>query len=157
MLYFLNNMFVEPGTWALEKVFGTGDQIRIKNQVTGEYLYAAADDLAHDSERRRVFTWNDISTSPTSDPQYWEKTADWKVEEENDCVKLKNIRYSEYLYAAADDRAFDESSRSVFTWKDEDTLGKEGLWMVNTNIKGKIFFKCVLPVWLPLFSVFSVM
>ena len=146
-------VFEEPATWSLEKVLGTRDQIRIKNQATGEYLYAAADDLAQDSERRRVFTWTDTATSP----QNWENKADWKVEVVNDCVKLKNIRYSEYLYAAADDRAFDESSRSVFTWKDEDTLGKEGLWMVNTDIKGKIFFKCVLPVWLPLFSVFSVM
>jgi hypothetical protein len=131
-------VFEEPATWSLEKVLGTRDQIRIKNQATGEYLYAAADDLAQDSERRRVFTWTDTSTSPTSDTQDWEKKADWKVEEENDCVKLKNIRYGEFLYAAADERAFDESSRSVFTWKDEDTLGQEGLWKFSTNIKGNL-------------------
>jgi hypothetical protein len=41
---------------------------------------------------------------------------------------IRNVKYQEYLYAAADDRAFDENNRSVFTWKDFETLGPEGIW-----------------------------
>jgi len=40
---------------------------------------------------------------------------------------IKNVRYQEYLYAAADDLAFDENRRSVFTWKEYETLGPEGI------------------------------
>jgi hypothetical protein len=129
-----------PANWALEKVYGTDDHIRIKNQATGEYLYAETDDLAYDTERRRVFTWTDTSTTPTSNPSFWENKADWEVDDEDGFYQLKNIRFYEYLYAAADDLAFDESSRSVFTWKNEDTLGPEGLWKFSKNIKGDLCF-----------------
>ena len=39
-------------------------------------------------------------------------------------------RYLEYLYAAANDQAFDIHHRSVFTWKVFDTLGDEGIWII---------------------------
>jgi hypothetical protein len=39
--------------------------------------------------------------------------------------------FGEYLYAAADDQAFDENNRSVFTWKTHDDLGIEGYWKFN--------------------------
>jgi hypothetical protein len=66
-------------------------------------LYAGADDLARDTERRRVFTWTNRSTTPDSDPLYWEHTADWVVDEESLGFTLKNSKFGEYLYAAADD------------------------------------------------------
>ena len=137
MLTFYN--LTAPANWAIEKVLGTLNQIRIKNAASGEYLYAAADDLAHDSERRRVFTWANTSTTPTSNPDFWENKATWEVEESNGCFRLKNVRFPEFLYAAADDRALDEDSRSVFTWKDEKTLGQEGLWKFSKNIKGNLY------------------
>ncbi len=132
--------------WALEKVYGSDDYIRIKNHVTGEYLYAETDDLDYKTERRRVFTWTDTSTTPTSNPSFWENKADWEVDgiwegdDEDSFFQLKNIRFYEYLYAAADGLAFDESSRSVFTCKNEDTLGQEGLWKFSKNIIGDFCF-----------------
>ena len=123
-------------SWILEKVCGKRNQIRIKNQVTGEYLYAAADDHAADPERRRVFTWTNTSTYPNSHPAYWERTADWLIWQEDRGFILKNVRYSEYLYAAADNKAFDEDNRSVFTWKSYHDLGQEGYWRFNVDVRG---------------------
>ena len=122
--------------WHIEKVCGSDARIRIKSATSGEYLYAADDDLARDPERRRVFTWTNMSTIPDSDPQYWEKTADWILTEENTGFTLKNVRYNEYLYAAADGLALAQDKRSVFTWKDYDTLGDEGFWFFEKNITG---------------------
>ncbi len=45
----------------------TKNKYRIKSKATGEYLYAAADYWAHDSERRRVFTWTDKGSDPSSE------------------------------------------------------------------------------------------
>ena len=46
-------------------------------------------------------------------------------------------KYLEYLYAAADDQAFDRSHRSVFTWKDFHNLRDEGLWLIaQGNVQG---------------------
>ena len=49
---------------------------------------------------------------------------------------IQNAKYSEYLYAAADDLAFDEDNRSVFTWKDLSTVGIEGYWTFNRHVEG---------------------
>ena len=124
--------------WHIEKVCGSDSRIRIKNAKSGEYLYAAADDLARDDERRRVFTWTNMSTIPDSDPGYWEKTADWIVSADTLGFTLKNVHYNEYLYAAADDLALADDKRSVFTWKHYDDLGNEGFWHFNTDILGKL-------------------
>jgi hypothetical protein len=51
-------------------------------------------------------------------------------------VLLQNAKYSEYLYAAADNLSFDEESRTVFTWKDLATVGIEGYWKFDHNIAG---------------------
>jgi hypothetical protein len=51
-------------------------------------------------------------------------------------VLLQNAKYSEYLYAAADNLSFDEESRTVFTWKDLATVGIEGYWKFDHNIEG---------------------
>ncbi len=128
-----------PDSWILEKVCGKKHQIRIKHSKTGEYLYAGADDLVADPKRRRVFTWTNTTTSPNSDPAYWDRTADWLIwEEEGNGFILKNVKFSEYLYAASDDLAFDESNRSVFTWKQYHSLGIEGFWKFNKDIRGNL-------------------
>ncbi len=56
------------------------------------------------------------------------KTADWALEKVDNGYLIKNMRYEEYFYAAAEDRAFDENRRSIFTWQDLETLGPEGIW-----------------------------
>jgi hypothetical protein len=103
-------------------------------------LYAGADDLVADPKRRRVFTWTNTTTSPNSDPAYWDRTADWLIwEEEGNGFILKNVKFSEYLYAVSDDLAFDESNRSVFTRKQYHSLGIEGFWKFNKDIRGNFF------------------
>ena len=126
--------------WTILKVFGTNNQVRFVNQDTEEYLYAAADDLAKDPERRRVFTWTNLSTIPESHPRYWDKTADWIIKEEDHGFLLRNVKYNEYLYSAADGLALSEEQRSVFTWKNYQTLGFEGFWKFNKDIQGKFLF-----------------
>jgi len=60
------------------------------------------------------------------------KTANWAIEDVYGGFVIKNIKYEEYLYAAAMDHAYDESRRrSVFTWKDYKTLGTEGIWNLS--------------------------
>ena len=128
--------------WIIEKVY---DEIfgetyyRIIEHSTGEYLYASADDYAKDSERRRVFVWTNTTTSPQSHSNFWGHTADWEIIEEETKLGflIKNVEYSEYMYAAADDLAFDEEHRSVFTWKNYNTLGDEGYWDFGSNFSGE--------------------
>jgi hypothetical protein len=50
---------------------GSTNVYQIKSKATGEYLYAASDDLARDQFRRRVFTRTNKETSPSSDDN-WE-------------------------------------------------------------------------------------
>ena len=56
----------------------------------------------------------------------------WNLIQEGDKYVIKNAAYGEYSYAAADDMAFNESSRSLFTWKKFDNLGPEGCWKIET-------------------------
>ena len=116
--------------WHLEKLAGSNTHIRIRSANSGEYLYAETDELARDPERRRVFTWASVLPYPDSSPRYWE------VSEVNSCFTLKNFHYNEYLYAAADDLALADDKRSIFTWKNYNTLGTEGFWSFNKDIIG---------------------
>jgi hypothetical protein len=68
------------------------------------------------------------TTTPESHPDFWSQQADWKIECDGNGFTIKNLEYHEYLYSAADDFAFDESLRSVFTWQNYNTLGFEGIW-----------------------------
>ncbi len=48
---------------------------RIKSKAYEEYLYAAADDLAYDTARRRVFTWSDKASEPPTNVN-WDSTGE---------------------------------------------------------------------------------
>jgi hypothetical protein len=134
------SQILETQTWILEKMSGEVFQIRIKSQATGEYLYAAADDLAHDPLRRRVFTWTNTSATPISHSEFWDKTADWEIHHREQFFMLKNVKFSEYLYAASDSLSFDEDNRSVFTWRNYYSLGQEGFWRFNKDVLSKLTF-----------------
>ena len=123
----------ESDQWVFNKIDGPNRRYRIKNLQTNEYLYAGADDLKRTPERRRVFTWMNLTTTPESDPSYWSQQADWEINCSPNGYTIKNVEYGEYLYSAADDFAFDESRRSVFTWEDYYTLGIEGIWKFQKN------------------------
>ena len=63
-----------------------------------------------------------------SEPGYWDRQADWEITRGQKGYLIKNVKYTEYLYAASDDLSYDENHRSVFTWKTVDDLGDEGFW-----------------------------
>jgi hypothetical protein len=76
-----------------------------------------------DPLRRRVYTWT--GNTPVAHALI---EQEWDLIEEEDGFVIKNVKFGEYLYAAADEFAFDENNRSVFTWKNHDDLGREGYW-----------------------------
>ena len=78
-----------------------------------------------DEQRRNVFVWDGRSPEARSLTEMF-----WELIEEPEGLILRNIRYDEYLYAAADDLAIDDGNRSVFTWKTRDDLGVEGHWKI---------------------------
>jgi hypothetical protein len=53
---------------------------------------------------------------------------------------LKNVKFSEYLYAASDSLSFDEDNRSIFTWRNYYSLGQEGFWRFNKDVLSKLTF-----------------
>ena len=65
-------------------------------------------------------------------------TADWSIEKVENGFLMKNLQYQEYLYGASDNLAFDENSRSVFTWKTLETLAINGIWNFNAVSSGNL-------------------
>ena len=125
----------KKGLWTLEKICGTQNQVRIKNQATGEYLYSASCDPCRDFGLRKVFTWAEPSTIPDSHPEIWRTTADWVVGRDySGGNTLKSVRHNEYLFATTDKRAFSEVQRSVFTKSIYSGLGQDGLWRFSKNV-----------------------
>lgn len=99
----------------------------LKNKKWDEYLYAAANDLAFDYERRRVFTWRP-GDSPGRD-------GHWLFESEDGVTfRIKNMYYHEYLYAAYDNIAYDSIRRRVFTWRPG---YREGSWKIKPMDNGR--------------------
>ena len=131
---------LDTQTWILEKMNDEEFQIRIKSQATGEYLYAATNDLAFDPLRRSVFGWTNTSVTPVSNPEYWDHSADWEIQHGEKFFLLKNVKFSEYLYAVADNTAFDEDNRYVFTWRDYYSLGQEGFWRFNKDLLSNFYY-----------------
>jgi len=83
----------------------------------------ASEDM-RDNLRRRVYTWSGNTPEARElDEQ------EWYLIPEDDGYVFKNARYGEYLYAASD--SFKSGGkRSVFTWKNHDDLGREGIWKI---------------------------
>ena len=110
--------------WILEAT-GVNNRYRIRNKSSG--LFLAASENLSDPERRKVVAWTgDTPVANSLDEQ------EWDLIQEGNRYLIKNARYSEYLYAAADDRAFDKNNRSVFSWKNFNNLGPEGRWNIQT-------------------------
>lgn len=97
--------------WKFEVEKGHQLSYKIKSAHYDEYLYSAADDMKYDTDRRRSFTWID---GRCDDPECY-----WRVEQVpgTDYFTIKNERYEDHLYAAADDLKLDDKRRSVFGWK----------------------------------------
>ena len=100
----------------------------IKSKDTFQYLYAAPDELKKDPDRRRIFTGIKLNPTNLSDPQNWGKRAEWEIIKTKFGFLIKNLEYSDYMYVAGDPQSDDENRRSVYAWKDFDTLGEEENW-----------------------------
>ena len=108
--------------------------LKIKHASTKEYLYAAVDELAHDVDRRRIFTWR----YPDEDagPQ-----GQWTFQAEEDHFLIMNRRFGEHLFAAADDWTLEGDRRSVFTWRsmdqdpNDENWEREGYWEMGLIYK----------------------
>ena len=98
-----------------------------RNKSSGLLLFAS--ETKRDPERRNVFAWTG------NIPDARELTEQmWDLIEEPQGYLIKNVEYGEYLYAGADDLAFDENNRSVFTWKNRADVGLEGYWKIAPAI-----------------------
>uniref|UniRef100_A0A1Q3FPC6 Putative conserved secreted protein n=2 Tax=Culex tarsalis TaxID=7177 RepID=A0A1Q3FPC6_CULTA len=107
-----------PEEWTLTR--HVGNYYRITRRQGQEDLYAAMDDLARDSQRRRIFTWI---------PGFGEDQGKWEIEEAAGFPGTVHIRsgyFGEYLYAADFDNL-------VFTWIPKGTPGKDTqyLWQIE--------------------------
>lgn len=113
----------------IRNIIWNGQNCMIKNHDKDEYLYAAGDYHAYDSERRDVFTW--ISGQTVSQ-------GFWKFESVNagNDFKIKNTYHNEYLYAAGNYFRFDSERRRIFTWRDGSCV-KEGYWKLNPTDSAK--------------------
>ena len=113
----------EAQQWTLEAT-GVANRFRIRNKSSGLLLISSKN--IRDPERRKVVAWT--GNTPVARPL---DEQQWDLIPNGNGYLIKNLRYGEYLYAAADDLAFDDKNRSVFTWKDEDTVGPEGIWNIE--------------------------
>ena len=84
-----------------------------------------------DPLRRKVFTL--ITNSPVGPaiPTLGSE-AEWELQKDSVGYLLKNVKYGEFLYAAADDQSLVKGIRSIFTWKAKgspgDDIGTEAHW-----------------------------
>ena len=111
--------------WRLTGMWRAGTfRVRFTSvRFPGEYLYPATDDLSYDKDRRRVFTWRQISNP--EDVHLWaDGAADWLLDTYRVNTELHPHRYAlfnlkrrEYLYVARDQLALDDTRRRVFTWR----------------------------------------
>lgn len=122
----------EPtGTWAEWRLTGLWRAGTFRIRITtvrfpGEYLYPSSDEFTYDKERRRVFTWR--QSSKPEDVHLWaDGAADWLLDTYRvntdaypNRYTLFNLKRREYLYAAPDRLALDETRRRVFTWRGTD-------------------------------------
>ncbi len=122
---------------------GTDGHIQIRNRATSGFLAAVEVNLKLDYGWHRVFTETDTREfSPVAQalPSSLGEEHTWEFDDKDGFFQLKNIRFSEYLYAAEDDLTSDEASSSVFTGNNEEALGPEGLWKFSKDVKGCLYF-----------------
>ena len=90
--------------------------VRLKSVYSGEYLYAAADDLARDVQRRSVFTWRQTADR-LGDWADWKMTG--RVIDGKLRVRLTSQVYNdEQLFAPQEENyLYNSERRNVYTWR----------------------------------------
>uniref|UniRef100_U5ECW7 Putative wrp salivary protein n=1 Tax=Corethrella appendiculata TaxID=1370023 RepID=U5ECW7_9DIPT len=102
--------------WVVEA--NADGSVRFRNRELNEYMYAAGDALAQDSDRRNVFTWR-RKGEPVSQGDWW---IEWFDDGD---VAIKSKTYNEYLYAASFGAS--TNNRFVFTWRRGEQV-TQGYW-----------------------------
>ena len=107
--------------------------VRLKNVYSGEYLYAASDELARDGQRRSVFTWRNTNDSLGN----W---ADWKMTgtftEGTFRVRLASRTYQdEPLFVPLEpEYLYNDKRRNIYTWRTQSALPDESAdWFMETD------------------------
>lgn len=104
--------------WDLERFTGETQSKRkykIKSVKYGEYLYAGADDLKYDEQRREIFTWK--PKTYCEEQCYWDiQLVKQEIETTEQYFTIRNTEYGEYFYAV-DGALYDVDRRRAFTWK----------------------------------------
>lgn len=96
------------------------DQFSVKNIAHDNYLHAS-DGVNHDSEERRVHTWN------PADAEDEEGQEDWQIEPYGNNCYIKNVIVDEYLYPAFQ---FDNVRRRIFM-RSLDKCDTRCLWKIE--------------------------
>lgn len=103
-----------------------GKTFLIRNVLYNEYLYAAANDFAYDSSRRRTFTWR-----PGTDDG-----CEWIVEiVSNNEIMLRFTSFDEYMYAGEDSTRQSSQRRNVFTWRPSKSCDNTCVWRLSPDGK----------------------
>lgn len=117
----------DAGRWN----FSTNDDGKsffIENCQNNEYMYAAADSYAYDSDRRNIYTYYQ------GHPSSWaEKSGHFVIELlSGNEITIKSKPYGEYLYAANYLYKGDEQRRHAFTWrKKNDVIDDVYTWIIQ--------------------------
>ncbi|XP_059614093.1 uncharacterized protein LOC132260157 [Phlebotomus argentipes] len=116
---------------AVRNLIWDGHRCEIKNYSWNQYLYAASEYFAFNSDRRRIFTWR---------PGTAVIQGDWNFEPHDNArlFKIKNDHYDEYLYVANADHDYDHLCRRVFTWRPKNIVNT-GYWRLEPTDNGQYF------------------
>jgi len=118
--------------------------VYIRNSNTKEFLYAAANYLALDTLKRRIFTWKELDDIPGLGNS-WSGEETWRIEPVDQCAsnsfRVKNIRNiygpREYLFANSSDsvyvrRGLPDKDSAVLS------LGSSAKWQLLAKVAGEL-------------------
>lgn len=111
-----------------------GDVLNIASDHFGEYLYAALNDLAYDTDRRNIFLWRK--------PDWQSEQSNWKFTpvDGGRYFLIKNKLFGEHFYAAIYEPKSSEWRR-VFTWRPDTPNDDTGLWKIEILNDRDVRFK----------------
>jgi hypothetical protein len=99
-------------------------------------LYADEEGLDIEGPSIGIFTWTNTSTTPNSEPEYWDKTADWELIKVANGYLIRSLKYSVYVYAAAVSDDLADGDHIVLTKENMETLGEDAIWNFESDLAG---------------------
>lgn len=110
-------------------------KVHLKNEHFGEYLFAAENNLARDKERRSIFTRVNKSFTGDDSSTWYFETNDGQT------FFMRNKKFHEYLYTAADDLDYDSQRKNVFTWIPGGRDYPEANWWIDVANENQIVLR----------------